>query len=191
MLHGKNWLLAFICFLALLIAFSVSTGSAYAASKGKIKIIHAISNPFIKIPLSQGPSGCDAVQLGDYVINENYGGSKFIVENYLIGWYTLAGDELYHFCDQITCVANIDHNGGKSVPAGIIGVYCGKYSPPPVTKRTNPQGGGDGITDEATVIPGNVTSCAEYFIGGLSGPRFDTGGGCVGGQTLREAPATL
>ncbi len=189
MLHRKNWLVVFICSLALLIAFSVSTGSAHAASESKIKITHAISNSFIKIPLSEGPPGCNAIQLGDYSINVKYGGNNFIVENQLLGWYTLAGDERYHFCDQILCVSDVSYNGGKPVPAGILGVECG-YNPTR-TKRSNPTTGGDGITDEATVTPGTNRSCAEYWIGGSRGPYFNTGGGCLGGQEQREVPATL
>lgn len=185
--HRKKWITVILCSLALLVAFSIlSPKSVHAASR--VSSTHLTHLMFA----SEGPPGCNAIQLGDYTTNVKYAGSGISVENTLLGWYTLAGDERYHFCDQILCVASVNYNGGKAVPAGILGVYCGPNgSNIPVTKRSNPTTGGDGITNEATVIPGFVTSCARYWIGSLKGPDFDTGGGCVAGQELREVPATL
>jgi hypothetical protein len=187
MLHRKKWIAIILCFLALLITFSIlSPKSVHAASR----ISYTHLNHFTHLmPDSEGPPGCVAIQLGDYVTNVNYAGSGISVENQLLGWYALAGDERYHFCDQILCVADVGYNGGKPVPAGIIGVYCGYHRL--VSKRSNPTTGGDGITDEATVTPGYNTSCAQYWIGGSTGPSFNTGGGCKGGQELRDVPGTL
>jgi hypothetical protein len=127
-LRQKKWIAVILCSLALLMAFSVSTGSAHAASS----VSHIRSDSSARLaPLTIGPPGCALlVQLQTKVSNFTYEGHSYAVQADLYGWYAELASGKAGFCDQIWCLTSI----GGNYPAGNLVAFC-NYGSGKTSKR--------------------------------------------------------
>jgi hypothetical protein len=184
MLLRKQWVAMFLCSLALLVAFSVSTEPVHAANR----ISHEQLNTSIR---HGGPPGCnDLIFLNVKSTGIiSYAGHKFIVEQQLLGWYTTLENGTNVFCDQIICQSSVYPATNSTVPPGYLGIECGNQSD--AVNPTERIAGGSGITPMQVTVDasGSVISCAQYRPYG--GSINTVGWGCAVGYQTYPVPSEI
>ncbi len=180
--HHKKWI-AVVMSVVLLVAFSMSTGSAHATSNTS----HVRLNSS-RVKPNSGPAGCNNLAQVGYTDGPsiNYHGHTFHPIMQVFGWYATLNDGTDVFCDEIRCTASVYADNGSTYPPGYLGVRCGNNSP-----KSEWTGGGtfDGLIDEAHVGSGYTTACASFTPAGGSPVR--AGWGFLAGDTLLNIPGEL
>ncbi len=183
MLRRQKWIMIIMCSLAILTAFSVSTGSAHAASRSS----YAQLNPSAPLTSLSVPASCKTLARLGYTNEKsiNYHGHVFILNTMLYGWYETLNDGEEVFCDHIICETKLSAPG-STFPSGSLGVKCGGL---PWKIKQISSGTFEEMEAITTAHSGFTQVCGSYKPAG--GTTYYAGWGCQSGQVRFNIPGIL